>query len=345
MNRILEFKKYPRTRRKGIIYIPNKKMNKVNIGIIGTGRMGQARLESFSSIKEAHIKWICSRSLEQAKAIGGKNNIMPADDWEKAVSDDSLDAVVITSPNALHHKMVMKSFEEGKHVFLEYPIATNTVDAKEMIDTAASKGLVFHVGLNHRINPANQILKNQLLKLGNPTYYHTAICTGNPISRWFDNKELLGNIFTGSLYHFIDEAISIFGSVQHVTGAYNESLNKDGKIRHDFGCVNLQFGRGSTGQIAYARGYPKPGLVFDRKVICTGGYLVVKEGKVMKYTPQGNEILEIPKDNSIQEDSELFIRKLQGKAFDIPYSARDALESLSVAERAWELRGGVKISE
>ena len=58
------------------------------------------------------------------------------DDWRAAVTQADVDAVVIGTPNSLHHPQAMAAIEAGKHVFLEKPMASTVADCEKIIAAA-----------------------------------------------------------------------------------------------------------------------------------------------------------------------------------------------------------------
>lgn len=69
-----------------------------------------------------------------------------ADDWMVAVSASDVDAVVIGTPNALHHPQAMAALAAGKHVLVDKPMAVTVAEGEQMAAAAADAGCVLLVG-------------------------------------------------------------------------------------------------------------------------------------------------------------------------------------------------------
>ena len=69
-----------------------------------------------------------------------------SDDWHAVVHADDVDAVVIGTPNALHHPQAMAALRAGKHVLLDKPMAVTAAEGEEIAETAAGSGLTLLVG-------------------------------------------------------------------------------------------------------------------------------------------------------------------------------------------------------
>jgi predicted dehydrogenase len=65
---------------------------------------------------------------------------------------DDVDAVVIATPPETHARVAMAAMEAGKSVLIEKPLATSTLDAKRLVDTAEKRGLVLAVGHTFEYN-------------------------------------------------------------------------------------------------------------------------------------------------------------------------------------------------
>lgn len=105
----------------------------------------------------------------------------------------SVDAVVITSTNAAHHRYTLAAAAAGVHVLCEKPLATTIDDAREMIDACRGAGVQLGVALPVRSSPAVIALRDAIARgaLGEVR----AIRATNPgqyPGRWFGDRELAG---------------------------------------------------------------------------------------------------------------------------------------------------------
>ena len=77
---------------------------------------------------------------EFRKAYGGL--IYPS--FAELLADESVDAVYVPLPPALHHTWAMSALKAGKHVLVEKPFATTAADARQMVSLAEERGLAVH---------------------------------------------------------------------------------------------------------------------------------------------------------------------------------------------------------
>lgn len=66
-------------------------------------------------------------------------------DLDRALGDDSVEAVIVTVPAAYHAAVVERSLSTGKHVFVEKPLAVRAADARALISLAHDRGLMLTV--------------------------------------------------------------------------------------------------------------------------------------------------------------------------------------------------------
>ncbi len=324
----------------------------VRLGIVGTGRMAVARARAILGHPESELAWVCSRKQATARELLGKLSEDPDFDTSRIATHAGLtraleagecSGVVITSPNALHHEQVLQCLAAGVHVFVEYPPAVSVPKGAEMITAARTAGRVLQIGLTHHFAPTTRTLRSVVRGeakesevLGNPVASVSLICSGNPISRWYDRDELSGGMFVASLYHFIDEAAFIFGTVTDVQAHYWAQRGRHGVIEQDLGQVFLVFESDATARITYARGFPSPGLRSSRTILFRGGYVEVSGTEVLVRTPTAEDRISPPTADAPAEEISTFVQACATGVID--YSlATHAQKSLEVAIRAQEL--------
>lgn len=73
-------------------------------------------------------------------------NIYNYYNFDEIVYNDAINIVYIVLPNAMHAEYAVRALRAGKHVICEKPMATNTVDANLMIETASKMNRKLAVG-------------------------------------------------------------------------------------------------------------------------------------------------------------------------------------------------------
>ena len=131
-------------------------MEKVNISLIGIGRMGQFHLNVINQINSINLSGIYDSDEEHLNEISSKYNINKFDSLEEAI--DKCDAVIIASPTKFHFDIAKKSIQKGKHVLVEKPMTENFIQAEELETMVKEKNIIFQVGHVERFNGAVQEL-------------------------------------------------------------------------------------------------------------------------------------------------------------------------------------------
>ncbi len=310
---------------------------KINLGIIGTGRMGKKRAKALNKLDYVSIKWICSRNKKTGIKFAKEHDIKEVIiNWENGFQDKKIDGVIITAPNHLHDTLAINALKNNLHVLLEYPMALTVKKSKNIINTAKNSSGILHIGLTHRLDNKHQTIKQELNNLSPIRFCNIIQCSGKKISRWFDDKNKVGNVIIGSNYHYIDQILDWFGPLKWVNAdIYEEPMKKDEKkIKKDIGSVMLKFKNDITAYITYARGWPEPGLGYNCKIIGEDGYLVENNEQLEKWSVSGKKKLEYTNNDSTLEDTKLFINKIQDNSHNSPYSVKDGLYGVKVAELA-----------
>lgn len=121
----------------------------VGIAIIGYGGMG-----AWHTRKIADMPQICLTGIydiDPERGAAAENAGLHSYPSMEALLEDSLvEAVTVAIPNHLHRDVCIQAMEAGKHVICEKPVAMNSVQLKEMIDTANRCGVIFTVHQNRR---------------------------------------------------------------------------------------------------------------------------------------------------------------------------------------------------
>ena len=144
-------------------------MGKMNVGIIGVGRIGRVHAQSISyNIPDVTIKAVSDVRLdgvhEWAKGFGIENVY---DDYHKILDDKEIDAVLVCSSTDTHAQISIEAAQAGKHVFCEKPIDYDLDRINNVLNEVEKAGVKFQVGFNrrfdHNFNRINQVTKDGVI--------------------------------------------------------------------------------------------------------------------------------------------------------------------------------------
>lgn len=207
---------------------------KLRVGIIGTGGMGKTHTASFMNNPAVEVTALCSRSKKRLSAFcGGKwNKVEYAHetlgdfqsrykiqkgytDAREMAKDKDIDAVSITTPNALHFPQAKLFLQAGKHVLLEKPIAVNAKQCRELISLAKKHKRLLMAAQCWRFHPeVNEIKKfvqdKRFGKIVKTKSYGIHVNWGPP--GWFIDKKLAAG---GAL---LDMGVHAIDTVRYILG-------------------------------------------------------------------------------------------------------------------------------
>lgn len=143
-------------------------MKKLNVAMIGYGFMGKAHSQAWRNVtkffevdREINMAVICGRNqaaLEQARIREGWQSSQT--DWQKIVSDPSIDVVDICTSGDSHAEIAITALNAGKHVLCEKPLANTEAEAAQMVMASKKATGKSMVGFNYRLVPAISFAKH-----------------------------------------------------------------------------------------------------------------------------------------------------------------------------------------
>jgi len=134
-------------------------MSKLKIAVIGIGNIGQHHVRNYFEMPQVNLVAVCDVNEEKGENLAKKYNCLFYKDYKKMLVEQKIDAVSIAIPTSLHCRIACDVLDRGVNVLLEKPIATNLVEAKEIINKAKEKNLKLMIGHIERFNPAIQRMK------------------------------------------------------------------------------------------------------------------------------------------------------------------------------------------
>jgi predicted dehydrogenase len=122
----------------------------IKVAVVGLGKMGISHLSILNALDAFDVVAMCDSSRMVGKILERYTGIDFVEDYDQLLARPDLDAVVISTPTALHAAMVRQALDRGLHVFCEKPLTLSGELASELAGLAESKGLVAQVGYHNR---------------------------------------------------------------------------------------------------------------------------------------------------------------------------------------------------
>jgi len=181
----------------------------IRIGVLGCGSIGRAaHLRSLAGSAGAEVVAIAdadAANLAAARRLapGAK----PAADYADVLAEPHVDAVVIALPPAIHADAAVAALQQGKHVYVEKPLATTVADAARVITTWQGSGLTGMMGFNYRFNPIVRQARSRIAAgaVGQPIAVRTVFATPRrSMPSWKQQRGTGGGALLDLAVHHID---------------------------------------------------------------------------------------------------------------------------------------------
>ena len=170
----------------------------VGWGIIGIGKLSDASIApAITADASSELVAACSRSADRAADFVRRHGGAPYDDSEAMLANDGVQAVYISTPNALHAEHTLAAVRAGKHVLVDKPMALVREDGVTMTEAAAAAGVRLAVGFQLRHKATNIAGRAAIAEgaIGTPVLYELSIGAGKnhfPYDTWRADPALAG---------------------------------------------------------------------------------------------------------------------------------------------------------
>jgi len=208
----------------------DKENLKIQLGIIGMGRMGITHYSIINSHPNVEITAIADTSKLVTRLLNKYTKAIIYKKFEDMLNSDEVNAILVCTPPHLHYKIIKIAASKGIHVFCEKPFTTNILEGKELAELYNSKGLVNQVGYVNRHNDVFIKTKSFIEEglIGNVMRFKSEMfsCTvlkQNNSEGWRSNTSTGGGALFEMGAHGIDLVNYLIGKPDKVKEA---SLNK-----------------------------------------------------------------------------------------------------------------------
>lgn len=256
--------------------------NKVRIGVIGLGIMGEQYARIYQAHPLAEVTAVCTRRRERLDDLGEKYGVKARyTDYAEMLQKAPIDAVCVATPDFAHYEPVKAALEAGKHALCEKPFTTDLREADELLALLGGKPeLKLQVAFNHRWLASYhhgfaQIRDGAIGKpLAGYARKNDTIWVSTEMIDWAARSTPIH--FLGA--HDIDLMRWFFASEPVEVHAYGakETLINRGIDTYDLVQAQVKFGSGAFATIESAWIYPNtfPSIVDSFvEVIGSGGHL------------------------------------------------------------------------
>ena len=150
-----------------------KTSDEMNIALIGTGAQGRVLMNSLLQIPNVRFRAVCdiwefNRQYGQRYVQKYKHEAKAYEDYRELLDKEAknLDAVVIATPDFVHHEHTIACLKAGLNVYCEKMMSNNIEKARSMVKAMKETGKLLQIGHQRRSNPRYQHALNNLIKQG-----------------------------------------------------------------------------------------------------------------------------------------------------------------------------------
>lgn len=166
-----------------------------NLGFLGVGWIGKARMESVLANGLGKGAAICDVERSNAdEALKVSPSARICDNLEELLKED-IDGVVIATPSAMHAKQSIDALQAGKAVFCQKPLGRNLNETKKIVEAARRADKLLSVDYSYRYTQGMQAIKQLIEEEAFGKIYAIEAVFHNaygPDKSWFYDPELSG---------------------------------------------------------------------------------------------------------------------------------------------------------
>jgi myo-inositol 2-dehydrogenase/D-chiro-inositol 1-dehydrogenase/scyllo-inositol 2-dehydrogenase (NAD+) len=146
--------------------------NSIRICMVGAGRVGKLHSGTLKRhVPDGDVIALVDPSPAVLKETGDEFGIgsrFPS--LEEALDKSDFDAVIITTPTFTHKELAVMAAEQGKHVFLEKPMALSLEECDAIITATENKGVILQLGFMRRFDPEFSAAEERIVggEIGEP---------------------------------------------------------------------------------------------------------------------------------------------------------------------------------
>ena len=231
-----------------------------------------------------------ARADEYCRRYGG---VASYGDYESAIADPQVDAVLVAVPPALHLDLTLRALDAGKHVIVEKPAFASMGDYERAVAARDRARRVVLVGENDHYKPLAVQLRRLLARgvIGEMVFAHfvTIARRFKTAGDWRNDERMAGgDAFFEEGIHWLHFAGSLGPRITRIAGMRPAPAAGGGDRRAKSMLVAFQYDNSAAGTLYYSREIPsllkgvRQSKIFGRQGIITfesNGLFILARGR------------------------------------------------------------------
>jgi predicted dehydrogenase len=317
-------------------------MEKLKVGVVGTGHLGSLHTKMFSQIPSVELVGVFDENPEAARRVATEHGTRMFARLEELL--EAIQAVSVATTTKSHHDVASRALQRSLHTFIEKPITETIEQAKELVALADAKKLVLQVGHIERFNPAILALEQYKIR---PLFIEShRLAQFNPrgsdvavvLDLMIHDIDLILSLVKSPVVRIDANGVAVVSGSEDIANARLEFAN---------GCVaNVTASRISQNKMRKMRLFQNDAYIsIDFSQGLAEVFRLVDEGEsnikptmMLGKIDQGTrkrlivyEQPEVKEVNALKYELELFAKSVQ-EGTEPPVTGRDGLQALEVAQ-------------
>lgn len=263
-------------------------MNKVRVGIVGSGFIAKIHASAINAIDNAELAAVCNRNVESARALADVYGCKVYADYDQMLADPEIDAIAVCLPSGLHAEYTIRAAKAKKHVICEKPMDTEIDRAEEMVRVCREEGIKLSIIMQHRFDEPMLLLKKaikegwmgKLVWGASRTIWHRDDAYYAPEWRGTWAVDGGGALMIQAI-HYIDLLLSVMGDAKSVSAKCRTLTHPQIEVE-DIGVANIEFENGAIGTIEGTT-CSYPGLYAELCVFGEKGSMIIRNDYLTFY--------------------------------------------------------------
>ena len=201
----------------------------LRVACLGMGWWSDVLADAMTRTDKIKIVSNFTRSEDKRQAFAEKYGCAPATSYEDVLQDDSIEAIINTTPNNVHLETTRAAAEAGKHVFLDKPIANTVAEGLQIAKACRDTGVVLALGYQRRRQSHFRWIKNEIDagRFGKLVQAEANISRDRlgqiDLSSWrYQSDGMPGGVMLQIGIHYSDVLEYLMGPIMAVSGRSNQ---------------------------------------------------------------------------------------------------------------------------
>ncbi|MEN6387039.1 MAG: Gfo/Idh/MocA family oxidoreductase [Phycisphaerales bacterium] len=227
----------------------------IGFGVVGAGLIAPFHLKAIRDANGGFTVGIFDLDKVKAEKISNEYNIKAFSSLEQMLADKNISVVCVATPNHLHHDIVIKAAQAGKHVLTEKPPAMSLAETDEMVAACKKSNVKFGCFVQCRTRKAIQAIKHAL-----DSERFGELLHADAYMKWFRGKDYYtsagwrgqqksgSGVTVAQGFHYIDLLQYLAGPASKVEAKMTNIAHPGIKLEDDV-IAYLEYANGGKGVI------------------------------------------------------------------------------------------------